>query len=199
MSITHIDVLRHGRVLTPHLFCAASNEPLSVEGWQQLVRATANYQPEQILSSPSLRCAQFATELSTKLSVPLQLEPRIQEMNFGLWVGKTSQALWESDQAAMQQLWSEPLQFTAPQGESMQAFVQRVQAAWVDFTQQYRGQRLLLITHGGVIRVLLAQSLGIDYARTLRFELGYGQATRFRVHADGTSSVYGLGVEKLSC
>lgn len=198
MSMTHIDVLRHGRVLTPNLFCAPSTEPLSTAGWQQLAAATTDYRPAQILSSPSVRCAQFAEDFSKKHSIPLTIEPRIQEMNFGTWVGQSSQAIWELDPAGMQQLWSEPLSFTAPQGERMQTFIQRVTAAWNDFTQRYRGQRVLLITHGGVIRVLLAQSLGIGYAQTLRFELGYGQAARLRVYADGTSSVYGLGLEQLT-
>ncbi|WP_298613534.1 histidine phosphatase family protein [uncultured Thiothrix sp.] len=197
MSVTQIDVLRHGRVLTPNLFCAPSTEPLSETGWQQLVAATTEYKPDQILSSPSLRCAQFAKNFSEKCTAPLQLEPRIQEMNFGSWIGKSSQAIWEMDQAGLQQLWSDPLSFTAPQGESMQAFIQRVTEAWAEFTQLYVGQRVLLITHGGVIRVLLARTLGIGYAQTLRFELAYGQAVRFRVYADGTSSVYGLGLERL--
>lgn len=197
MSVTQIDVLRHGRVLTPNLFCAPSTEPLSAEGWQQLTQTTVAYQPDQILSSPSLRCAQFAEHFSRQHAIPLQFEPRIQEMNFGAWIGKSSQAIWASDPASLQQLWSDPLSFTAPQGESMQAFIQRVIAAWTEFTQRYQGQRVLLITHGGVIRVLLAQSLGIAYAQTLRFELGYGQAARFRVYQDGTSSVYGLGLEHL--
>lgn len=199
MSVTHIDVLRHGKVLTPNLFCAAANEPLSAEGWQQLLKATTHYQPDQIISSPSLRCLSFAQNFSEQHALPLQVEPRIQEMNFGTWVGKTSQTLWETDQAAMQQLWSDPLSFTAPAGESMQAFIERVAAAWADFTQRYVEKRILLITHGGVIRVLLAQSLGIEYSQTLRFELGYGQAARFRLYADGTSSVYGLGLEQLLC
>lgn len=199
MTVTSIDVLRHGKVLTPNLFCAGSNEPLSAEGWQQLRRTTRNYKPDHILCSPSLRCSQFAEEFSSQHALTVQIEPRIQEMNFGRWIGKTSQELWESDQAGMQQLWSEPLSFTAPQGESMLAFIHRVQAVWRDITTLYTGQRSLLVTHGGVIRVLLAQSLGITYAQTLRFELGYGQAARFHVYADGTSSVYGLGLEQLRC
>lgn len=199
MSTTQIDVLRHGKVLTPHLFCAASDEPLSLEGWQQLVKTTKHYQPDQVLSSPSVRCLSFAQDFSAKRTIPLHVEQRIQEMNFGDWVGKSSQAIWEKDQAAMQQLWSDPLNFTAPKGESMLAFIQRVKAAWDDFTTLYTGKRILLVTHGGVIRVLLAQSLGIDYAQTLRFELGYGQAARFHVYVDGSSSVYGLGVESLRC
>jgi broad specificity phosphatase PhoE len=129
----------------------------------------------------------------------LQIDARIQEMNFGRWIGNSTQNLWQSDQTLMQQLWSEPLTFTAPEGESMLSFIARVKAAWADYLQSYPGQRILLITHGGVLRVLLAQSLGIDYAQTLRFELAYGQAARFKVYADGTSSVYGLGLEQLKC
>ena len=199
MSVTSIDVLRHGRVVTPNLFCAASNEPLSAAGWQQLRQATHAYQPDQILCSPSLRCAQFAQEFSTEQALALHIEPRIQEMNFGDWIGKSSQEIWATDQSGLQQLWIDPLSFTAPHGESMLAFIHRVQAAWDDFTRLYAGQRILLVTHGGVIRVLLAQTLGISYAQTLRFELGYGQAVRFHVYADHTSSVYGLGLEQLRC
>lgn len=197
MTVTQIDMLRHGRVLTPNLFCAPSTEPLSAEGWQQLITATDGYRPDQILSSPSLRCAQFAEHFSNQSAIPLQIEPRIQEMNFGAWIGKSSQAIWETDQVGLQQLWSDPLSFTAPQGESMHTFIQRVTAAWDELIQRYAGKQILLITHGGVIRVLLAQSLGVNYAQTLRFELGYGQAVRFRVYADGRSSVYGLGLERL--
>ncbi|TXH69039.1 MAG: histidine phosphatase family protein [Thiothrix sp.] len=197
MSVTQIDVLRHGQVLTPNLFCAPSTEALSQVGWQQLTTATRDYRPDQILSSPSARCAEFAQKFSAKAAIPLQIEARIQEMNFGNWIGKTSQAIWATDQVGLQQLWSDPLSFTAPQGESMQAFIERVTKAWADLTQLYAGQRVLLITHGGVIRVLLAYSLGIGYAQTLRFELAYGQAVRFRVYADATSSVYGLGLEQL--
>lgn len=197
MSVTQIDVLRHGQVLTPNLFCAPSTEPLSQVGWQQLTTATRDYRPDQILSSPSARCAEFAQKFSAKAAIPLQIEARIQEMNFGNWISKTSQAIWATDQVGLQQLWSDPLSFTAPQGESMQTFIERVTEAWADLTQLYAGQRVLLITHGGVIRVLLAHSLGIGYAQTLRFELAYGQAVRFRVYADATSSVYGLGLEQL--
>lgn len=199
MSITSIDVLRHGKVVTPDLFCAASNEPLSAVGWQQLRQATHAYKPDQILCSPSWRCLQFAKELSTEQTLPLHIEPRIQEMNFGDWIGKSTQELWATDPTGLQQLWTDPLSFTAPQGESMLAFIHRVQAAWNDVTRLYAGQRILLVTHGGVIRVLLAQTLGINYAQTLRFELGYGQAVRFHVYADHTSSVYGLGLEQLRC
>ncbi|HMT91616.1 histidine phosphatase family protein [uncultured Thiothrix sp.] len=197
MTVTQIDILRHGRVLTPNLFCAPSTEPLSAEGWQQLSTATERYRPDQILSSPSLRCAQFAEHFSSQSAIPLQIEPRIQEMNFGTWIGKTSQTIWETDQVGLQQLWSDPLSFTSPQGESMPAFIQRVTAVWDELIQRYAGKQILLMTHGGVIRVLLAQSLGINYAQTLRFELGYGQAVRFRVYADGRSSVCGLGLERL--
>ena len=54
-GVTHIDVVRHGEVATPGLFCAPPEEPLSELGWKQLQRTTQNVSYEQVISSPSRR------------------------------------------------------------------------------------------------------------------------------------------------
>lgn len=199
MPNTYIDLLRHGQVQTPGLFCAPSPEPLSTVGWQQLEHATRHCRPDWLISSPSVRCHAFAETFSCQNAIPLQVEPRLQEMNFGQWVGRQASELWQTEQAQMECLWNQPLDFTAPAGEAMPTFIQRVQSAWADLLQQHAGQRLLVLTHAGVIRVLLAQALGIPYPQTLRFELAYAHFVRITVYADGTSSVYGLGLEQLPC
>lgn len=201
-AVTHIDLVRHGEVATPGLFCAPPDEPLSEKGWQQLSRTTQDIKWEadydQILSSPSRRCAEFAGQLATANNCDLELMAGIQEMDFGRWVGQSTKEIWQQDEVLLQTLWQKPLAFTAPGGEAMQDFVVRVQQAWRDIGERFAGQKVLVFTHGGVIRILLGQALGVPYENILRFELAYGSAVRFKLYADGGVNVYGLGITRLA-
>lgn len=196
-QITYVDLVRHGRVATPDLFCAHPGEPLSEVGWQQLETTTQNARPDIVLTSPSRRCHDFAEYRSKQMECPLVVIKRFQEMDFGQWVGCSTRSIWERDEDLLTVLWQEPLEFSAPDGESMVGFIGRVQSGWQELFRQHAGKRVLLFTHGGVIRVLLAMALDIPYQKTLGFDLAYGSATRLRVYADGGMSVYGVGVERL--
>ncbi len=193
-SSLSIDLLRHGQVATPGLFCAPPDEPLGVTGWKQLNHATAKGQWDAILASPSRRCHDFARQLAQRLDTPFIVEERFREMDFGEWVGQTQWALWEQYPEEMQQLWYQPLMFAAPGGELMKEFINRVQAAWATLLQDYTGQHVLVLTHAGVIRVLLAEVLGILYKKTLRFEIAYAQISRIQQNAAGNCSLLAHGL-----
>lgn len=198
-STTFIDLVRHGRVATPGLFCASADEPLSEEGWGQLTTTTLTAQTDQIITSPSRRCHDFAKHFAQKHELPVQTVNAFQEMHFGDWVGMSAAEVWQKDSELLQSLWESPQDFIAPNGEALIEFAERVEHSWHELLAQYDGKRVLIFTHGGVIRVLLALALGIPYKNTMGFDLGYGSAVRMRVYEDGRVSVYGLGVRDLSC
>ena len=191
---TTIDLLRHGQVVTPNLFCAPSNEPLGNDGWKQLTLATRPGQWDLVISSPSRRCHDFARLLAQRLNCPFGVDPRFGEMDFGDWIGQPQTTIWEEYPELMQQLWYQPRRFVAPNGEAMEDFIERVQQAWDELQTCYAGQNILLLTHAGVIRVVLAKVLNILYQRSLRFEVGYAQLTRIRTYPDGEASLVGHGL-----
>jgi broad specificity phosphatase PhoE len=191
---TTIDLLRHGQVATPNLFCAPSNEPLGISGWKQLTLATQPGKWDAVITSPARRCHDFARLLAQRLNCPFHVEPLFGEMDFGRWTGKTQDQIWEQDAELMQQLWYQPRRFIAPDGEAMEDFINRVHYAWDAVQTQYAGQHVLILTHAGVIRVTLARVLDILYQKSLRFEVGYAQVTRVRVYPDGAASILGHGL-----
>jgi len=193
---TTIELLRHGQVATPGLFCAPPDEPLGVTGWKQLTQATAQGQWDVILASPSRRCHDFARQLAQRLETPFVVEERFREMDFGTWTGQTQQALWAQYPEEIQQLWYQPLMFAAPKGELMKDFVERVHQGWASLRADYTGQRVLVLTHAGVIRVLLAEVLQILYKRTLRFDVGYARASRICIRA-GRASLQAHGLSQV--
>ncbi len=190
---TTVDLLRHGEVQTPNLFCAPLQEPLSKHGWAQMQRGSANEQWDCIVSSSSTRCADFAQQLAMKHNLSCHLDDALTELDFGDWIGKARDEVWSQSPDLLQNLWADPQAFVAPNGESMRAFVERINSAWQQCLIDHAGQRVLLISHAGVLRVILAQVLEIDYAKTLRLELAYGARHRLTVYGDGEVTLNFLG------
>lgn len=51
------------------------------------------------------------------------------------------------------------------------AFESRIRAAWQSLLAQHAGQRVLVITHGGVIRLLLCAALSLPRHQLLQIEV----------------------------
>ena len=140
---------------------------------------------QRIVSSPLQRCARFAAELGEQLSLPVQLDEDLQELHFGAWEGQSAAALMETDAEALGLFWADPYSFTPPQGEPVSAFAARVLAAVARLHTAYAGKRVLLISHGGVMRLLLAQARGLPREQLLNVEVGHGAMFALTVEVDG--------------
>jgi alpha-ribazole phosphatase len=136
-----------------------------------------------------LRCAEFATHLATQQSTPILIDPHWQEIDFGDWIGRTRQSIWESNRSQLLALWATPIEFCAPGGESMMNFVSRIKAAFEQLLIDHNGKSILLITHAGAIRAILSHALGIDYHTTQKFNVEHAKLNRVRLYDDGEVSL----------
>lgn len=93
-----LDLLRHGETELGGGLRGSLDDALTELGWQQMRAAVADGGPwERIVSSPLQRCARFSEELAQRLSLPMQLEPGLQELHFGDWEGHSPAQLMETD------------------------------------------------------------------------------------------------------
>ena len=90
----------------------------------------------------------------------------------------------ETDAEALGLFWADPYGFTPPGGEPVTQFSARVLAAVERLHQTYAGERVLLISHGGVMRLLLAQARGLPREQLLNVEVGHGALFSLRVEAN---------------
>lgn len=125
------------------------------------------------------------------LSVPVALEKDLQELHFGAWEGQSAAALMETDAEGLGLFWADPYRFTPPEGEPVSAFSDRVLGAVARLHQAYAGERVLLISHGGVMRLLLAQARGLPREQLLNVEVGHGGLFSLHVNAGGTLTEVG--------
>lgn len=123
-----------------------------------------------IWSSPLRRCRMLAEELHPQ---PL-FDMRLVEMNFGDWEGRPWDAIprpeldaWAADVAG----------YAPPGGESPRQLQQRV----LDFVAGLTVPEAAIVTHAGVIRVLLAQWRRLAPSEWTQLVFPYGSLTTVEV------------------
>jgi broad specificity phosphatase PhoE len=189
-DITTIDLLRHGACQDGAIFRGHTDSALSAHGEQQMFNAleklrALNLEQENpwqtIVSSPLQRCANIAADLTTAQH-PLILEPGFREISFGDWDGQQTEQVLAEQPQQVAAFWQDPSRHTPPHGESLQDFEIRVGRAWAVLLQNQRGNHVLLICHGGVVRMLLAKLLGMPLHALTRLSVPYGCISRITVH-----------------
>lgn len=180
MRVTRIDLLRHGECEGGDIFRGHFDAALSPAGFAQMQNAcTPHCSPWQVVfSSPLQRCWQFAQGL-TPGAVS---DARLQEMSFGDWDGQAIADVWRDDHTRIAAWSRNPATSTPPNGEPLQRVGARVGAFLSHCLQQHSGKHLLLVTHGGIIRVLLCQVLGMPLAHANRWQVPYGCFTQLAVY-----------------
>lgn len=180
----HLDLLRHGETELGGGLRGSLDDALTEKGWAQMRAAVIERGPwDRLISSPLQRCARFAEELGTRLGVPVHLDKDLQELHFGAWEGQSAAALMDTDAEALGLFWADPYAFTPPQGEPVADFSTRVRAAVARLHTAYAGERVLLISHGGVMRLLLAQARGLPREQLLNVEVGHGALFSLQVES----------------
>ncbi|WP_335921877.1 histidine phosphatase family protein [Shewanella chilikensis] len=142
-------------------------------------------QPERLalLSSPAQRCQAFAAELKADMPdyfpAPLQQHDWLWELDFGDWDGMKVASVYQQHSEAAKAFWRDPVANTPPGGESLPAFRSRVLDGWQTMVQRWLAREVsssessvsgdsassasadaaLILTHSGVIRLLLAEIL----------------------------------------
>jgi alpha-ribazole phosphatase len=189
-----IDLIRHGEVEGGGCFRGRRDDPLSAAGWAQMSAAISAVIAEaaagqhganvhgaapwdRLLTSPASRCARFAEQLGERLGLDVEPVTDFRERDFGAWEGLRADQLPLSD---LGRFWADPGAYDPPDSEPFSVFHQRVLAAWQDLRGQ-GGEHPLLITHGGVIRVILGEVLGLATARLILLEVPPASRTRLRL------------------
>ena len=137
---------------------------LTEEGREQVHNAKSclyNKGITQIYSSDLVRAKETAEIVANALSLEIIYLPQFRESNNGLLAGMLkSEAVEKYPGVYWNALdWTE----TWPKGESPEQFFRRIQCAWYDFKEQIGKNNVLLISHGGVMNIILCLENGIPY------------------------------------
>lgn len=140
-----------------------SNHSLTAEGFaqaEQLARSV-NFPVSRIYSSDLRRCLQTAEPVAKRLGLEMIPLPQFRETNNGELAGMKHALACERYPGLYWNTlgWEEQY----PGGESPKEFYERVQSAWEEFRMRDSGD-VMLVTHGGVINVILSLVHGLPYS-----------------------------------
>ena len=184
-----IDLLRHGEVEGHGKIHGATDVPLTSRGKQQMEQATLNGEWDVIYSSPLQRCALFAHELGQKREIPVHVENRLAELDFGAWEDAEISQIMATNPGLVESYWNDPTSSTPEGGENITAFSNRVAEAVSEIKASTESEQILIVAHGGVIRVILAWVLNMQLSALMRIEVGHGSMSRIRIPGKGNPSL----------
>lgn len=102
-----------------------------------------------ILSSPLKRAMQTAKYISEKVNVPITIEERLIERNFGKMEGKKNSEDWN-----IKMMLDYEKNYDIDNIEPIRSLFNRVYNFLDEITKKYENQKILLVTHGAVSQVI---------------------------------------------
>lgn len=183
---TLIDLMRHGEPVGGSRYRGQMDDPLSSTGWSQMWAAVGQHHPwEIIVTSPLARCQAFAEAMSERSRIPLEIEPRLKEIGFGVWQGKTREEITQYDPGLIQRFYRDPMTNRPDDAEGLAEFRSRIVSAWNDILNRHAGKHILIICHAGTIRMVLAHILDIPLSNLFRIKVATAGITRIECLEQG--------------
>lgn len=156
----HFGLLRHaptlwnrqGRIQGQQNSELTSSGTLSARQWGE---ALAEQGWQRMLASDLGRATATAAWINQALGLPLACDARLREQDWGRWTGRIVSEIRASGQADAARILAAGWEFHPPGGEPRWAVLARAVAALCDAARQWPGQKILVISHEGLIKPLL--------------------------------------------
>ena len=174
MKETEIILIRHGETEwnSQQRMQGHSNSDLSSVGQAQiqaLGQWMKNVPFDHIYSSDSLRAKQTAEAITQFSGHELKIDLRLREKNLGVFEGLTSEEARERHPEVFRLFKTAGSKYVIDEGESTQQLQDRALEIVNEIRIKHPEKRVLLVTHGGFIRVVMKHSLGLSLETPTRF------------------------------
>lgn len=150
-----------------------------------LSQKLATYEFDAVYSSPLQRCHKLAYALCADANLNLshhdiQLDERLKELHFGDWELHP----WENVPRDVFDIWANDYANLAPpNGETFSQLQTRAKSFIDDVNNNSQHQHILVATHGGLIRALIAAVLELPLKRLFRITVDYASVTQIEFAA----------------
>ncbi|KAG1654033.1 Adenosylcobalamin/alpha-ribazole phosphatase [Nymphon striatum] len=167
-----------------------TDHPLSETGWKQMKSRVEqscldiHYFPTEqtpwssVVTSPLSRCCDFASQFAETHQLPLEINENLREARYGAWEGKTPTEVREESLEAYWQFYDDPIGSRPEGAEPLSDFSKRIAETLTSILEKYEGKHILLVSHLGVTRAMLAHVLGIPLVSEQQIGMPYAGMVR---------------------
>jgi len=169
-------LIRHTALQVPAGVCyGQSDVDVAVSFADELQRVQgklSDYVFDKVYSSPLQRCAKLALALNKGEPI---IDSRLAELDFGDW----EMQAWDDIPRDIFDVWAHNYAHIAPpNGETFSQMQARVLDFLMDAQHRHLGQEIAIVTHGGVIRALIAHVMNMPLKGLFRFHIDHGSITQ---------------------
>lgn len=154
-------LIRHAETDFGGTFCGHSDPPINERGRLQIEQLLIELKPQKldaVYSSDLQRALATAEVVAKSFAVPLRVTPNLREINFGDWENFAWDQVERLDFVFAQRWINEFPLLSAPNGEEFDSFEKR---ALREFDAVLTSdQNAAIVTHAGVLRVILTRRCG---------------------------------------
>ncbi len=116
--------------------------------------------------------ARLTAEAITKFSGhDLKIDKRLREKNLGIFEGLTSDEAMDKYPEAFQLFKTKGSEYIIKNGESTKQLFERTFELIEEIRNNHKNERVVIVTHGGVVRVLIKHILGISLDSDTCFQI----------------------------
>lgn len=180
-NTTTIDLLRHGEPAGGRMYRGGGTDhPLSEIGWAQMKASVQKNQSDwsAIISSPMLRCKDFANELAEQNNLPIETIENLREAGYGTWEGRTTAEIRADSEQEYWQFIADPVNARPANAEPLDVFTDRISQVLDQVLKTYEGQHVLLVSHSAVTRAFLGTVLNLPLSSQQLIELPFAGMIR---------------------
>lgn len=169
-----LHLMRHGAPERPGLMMGRTDGLPTAAGIAVCAGKAVDLGVKHLVASDLRRCRHAGDAISAVLGLPLMIDPRWRELDFGDWDGKAADTI---DAQALGRFWDDPDAAAPPGGERWSSLVARIAKALGELAPR----PTLVVTHGGAIRAVLHKLCGFEQRQLWAFDLPYGALVSLRV------------------
>ena len=179
---TRLHLVRHGEVDEAYheVFGGQIDMELSPNGQEQakrLAKFLADRHFDRIYRSPMVRVRQTAEPLLDALGQEAEVIDDLREVDFGVWTGYKWQEIRGKFDADAEDWLLHLENNDIAEAESMDGYRSRIQGSLERMMEEGAGQDLLVLCHGGVIRMLLSLLFEESFSKMDRYEVDFASLT----------------------
>ena len=175
---TRIIFVRHGQTNFPidRIYCDDRENPALNKIGQRQAESTADIlgqiSIDAIYASPVLRTTMTAEVIASRHTLPITFGDALVERRFGVWEGLYFNEIEQGYPEEYRQWKMDQAGFAPEAGESAFDLLNRVSVFVGDIVNNNKGKTVVVVSHVGPIRVLLADALGLSLKafRSLRID-----------------------------
>ncbi|MDD4321405.1 MAG: alpha-ribazole phosphatase [Acidaminococcaceae bacterium] len=154
-------------------FQGHTDNPLNAKGHAQaeeLASRVANLHLAKIYASDLTRAVQTATPMAKDHNLPIVSLPDFREICFGKWEGLTFNEIKAQWPSSIDLFLEKPKEARIENGESFPEVQKRAWDALQEIVEeQAEDTSIMLVAHGGIVRVLLCAALNLDLNKMWTF------------------------------